>query len=87
MDKVIFVPCIENRITYEFLCCWLTDSQKAETYAGAISNSDGAVWMRSQVENTAFTVLLLGPTLIVRSFFSFSQGSSEAAYLSLSFIG
>ena len=52
---------IENRITFEFLYCWLSDSQKAELYAEVISNSDGAVWMCSRVENTASTVLLLGP--------------------------
>lgn len=43
MDKVILVTGIENKIAYEFLYCWLIDSQKVEIYARPMSNSDGAV--------------------------------------------
>lgn len=43
MDKVIFVPCTEEKIVYEFWYRQLTDSQKVEIYARTMSNSDSVV--------------------------------------------
>lgn len=56
MDKVIFVPCVEKKITYEFWYRQLIESQKVEISARTLSNSDHAVYTHSQAENTAFTV-------------------------------
>lgn len=59
----------------------------AERSARATSNSDATLSMWSREENTAFTVLGLGPTLTGLLFFSFTPGPSEAASCCLLFHG